>query len=108
MSAIHLSPRFSAICFTASIAISAKVSLAAPTALLPILVKATCRRVLRSSMSTGIPTLLSNSTAFSDALRKPLTIISGCIPWSSSSSARFSNSLARTTAVVVPSPTMSS
>ena len=108
MSAIILSPRFSAICFTASIAISAKCSLAAPTALLPMDVKATFIMVLLSSTSTGTAILSMNLMTFCAALRYPHTSIVGWIFWSKSSSAFFRSSLANTTAVVVPSPTISS
>ncbi len=69
MSAILLSPRFSTICFTASIAISARCSFAGPTALLAIDVNATFLSVARSSMSTGIAILFMVSIAFCTALR---------------------------------------
>ena len=64
MSATHLSPRCSAISLTASIAMSARRSLAMPTALLAMAVTATFFNVARSSKSTGIPFFSRVSTAF--------------------------------------------
>ena len=69
MSASFLSPRVSAIWVTASMAIFARCSLAEPTALLPIVVRATLRRVSRSLTSTGTATAATVSMAFWAALR---------------------------------------
>ena len=98
----------SATALSALIAISARKSRDASAALPVIAVSAIFFSSPTSSISISFPISSSTFFAFSAASRYPNVITVGCSFSSSRSSAFFSSSAPRTTAVVVPSPATSS